>query len=798
MGSGWVKNKFVGIVSTVCVCGAFLLISQSNVLADSASSTVHDDTIINPSSDEATTNSNSIALTSETSANSNYDTVEESDVSTQSDSANSQLAENTAASASYNDQMNVDLTSADSTTTSASNASSQNSVTDVNSANIIDLGVVDSTNQIEEAKSAAMVLYEQTGQAQTITAMEATSYSYTDAFLDSIRSGAIQGWVDYGILPSVTAAQAICESAWGRSALATQAHNLFGIKGSYNGQSITYPTKEWGGGGYYTINAAFRRYNSNSESVQDHGSFLVSNSRYANLIGNRNYVSVANNLQSDGYATSPTYASTLINIVNSYGLTSWDAAAFYLTDHVNTGHLDSVTIENGNLSLSGWHAATDSTNRSHRFIILLDASNNKEIARINVNSVGRGDVENAYSNVAGSYNSGFSILTPYTDALAGKNITVVSRYSSANDGNSDFVDFNFSLDLRQNSGNLDSFSIDSNGKLNISGWHASDQSLGKLYHTIIIYDMTKNVEIARYNVSNAKRSDVHSAHTDIYNSLNSGFGLSVDFTDAMAGDNLRVVSRYSSKPNGQVDSIDYWFNEKIFNRNDGYLDNFNISGDYLNVSGWNASDYSVGKNYHFIILYDKTKEKEVGRVLVNNSYRSDVAAAENGVYKSGTSAFSANFKLTSSIMGDELLVVSRYSSNKNDDGAKSDYWFNNSKRFNVNVGNVDSIRKTSTGVDVSGWHASDYTVSKPYNYIIVWDATANKELGRILVSNNVKRSDVSKLYSNVYNSLNSGFDVTIDKINIPKNHEIQIVNRYSENKNGEGNAIDIWSNKYNI
>lgn len=144
------------------------------------------------------------------------------------------------------------------------------------------------------------------------------------AFLASIKQAAIDGWYQYGVLPSVTGAQAILESAWGKSALATQGHNLFGIKGSYNGQSIYMRTAEYGNGGYYYINAAFRRYPSNYESVVDHGRFLAVNSRYHNLLWDRNYRDVTAKLQADGYATAPTYASSLNRVIEANGLTAWD------------------------------------------------------------------------------------------------------------------------------------------------------------------------------------------------------------------------------------------------------------------------------------------------------------------------------------------------------------------------------------------------------------------------------------------------------------------------------------------
>ena len=143
-------------------------------------------------------------------------------------------------------------------------------------------------------------------------------------FLLSIHDAALDGWRQFGVLPSVTAAQAILESAWGQSALATQGHNLFGIKGRYNGQSITMRTAEYGNGGYYYINDAFRKYPSNYESIVDHGRFLATNSRYNNLLWKKDYTVVTQYLHADGYATDPKYASSLNNVIRTYNLDAWD------------------------------------------------------------------------------------------------------------------------------------------------------------------------------------------------------------------------------------------------------------------------------------------------------------------------------------------------------------------------------------------------------------------------------------------------------------------------------------------
>ncbi|WP_035421909.1 glycoside hydrolase family 73 protein, partial [Fructilactobacillus florum] len=149
------------------------------------------------------------------------------------------------------------------------------------------------------------------------------AYKTSNSFIGSLLSGAIQTWKQYGILPSLSIAQAICESSWGNAA---PGNNLFGIKGSYNGMSQLLWTWEVYNGRSVHIQDWFRAYPSLAESIQDHGRFLYVNSRYSNLLWNRNYVDVCYKIKQDGYATSPTYATTLINIIEYNGLNWIDQA----------------------------------------------------------------------------------------------------------------------------------------------------------------------------------------------------------------------------------------------------------------------------------------------------------------------------------------------------------------------------------------------------------------------------------------------------------------------------------------
>lgn len=132
-----------------------------------------------------------------------------------------------------------------------------------------------------------------------------------------------------GVLASVTVAQAILESGWGQSALASAPyHNLFGIKKGFGwtGAVVNMNTSEFENGKWVTVVAPFRAYGSQIASFQDHTNFLLANSRYAaNGVTNApNYIAMATGLQAAGYATAPTYASALINLVERYNLQSLD------------------------------------------------------------------------------------------------------------------------------------------------------------------------------------------------------------------------------------------------------------------------------------------------------------------------------------------------------------------------------------------------------------------------------------------------------------------------------------------
>ena len=147
------------------------------------------------------------------------------------------------------------------------------------------------------------------------------------AFINKIGPMAAADMKASGILASLTVAQAILESGWGKSGLTVAANNLFGIKGTYNGQGYTCKTQEWDGSEYITVDATFRKYPSWAESLADHSALFNRLDRYKNLRGLTDYKLACQYVREDGYATDPNYTSKLINLIETYDLTIWDGAS---------------------------------------------------------------------------------------------------------------------------------------------------------------------------------------------------------------------------------------------------------------------------------------------------------------------------------------------------------------------------------------------------------------------------------------------------------------------------------------
>ena len=254
--------------------------------------------------------------------------------------------------------------------------------TDNHAASYSEVGVHDDSMsqmnlQSEEVLEEKQTSLEDYSKIAVLTNSSVTTSSYQEAddlseidqnqrhFLSAIKQGAMDGAKE-GILPSITAAQAILESGWGSSELAKAPNNnLFGIKDSedWHGEIVTVPTQEYLNGDYITVNAAFRKYASWNDSVVDHAKFFTSTewrkNNYRKVVNETDYRIAAQELKNAGYATDPSYPGKLISLIEAYKLYEWDAVSNTTNSVLENGGVDSQNPK-ADLTITGLNNTTGS------------------------------------------------------------------------------------------------------------------------------------------------------------------------------------------------------------------------------------------------------------------------------------------------------------------------------------------------------------------------------------------------------------------------------------------------------
>ena len=139
-------------------------------------------------------------------------------------------------------------------------------------------------------------------------------------YIEKYKAIALEEMVRCKIPASVTLAQGLHESSYGKSKLSTEANNHFGIKckGEWDGKKFFMNDDE--------PNECFRVYDQAEDSYADHSDFLVTRTRYAGLfdLPITDYKAWAHGLKAAGYATNPKYAEILIKTIEDYNLTQFD------------------------------------------------------------------------------------------------------------------------------------------------------------------------------------------------------------------------------------------------------------------------------------------------------------------------------------------------------------------------------------------------------------------------------------------------------------------------------------------
>ena len=182
-----------------------------------------------------------------------------------------------------------------------------------------------------------------------------------EEYIETYKDIAMREMKEYKIPASITLAQGIIESGAGNSALAREAKNHFGIKCHKGWTGKTYTMDD------DAKDECFRKYKKAEDSFRDHSEFLSSRSRYADLfkLDIMDYRGWAKGLKAAGYATSPTYATALINRIEMNKLYLYDQIAMgKITEKEAKKKLQAVDEKTPEVELASLELAYSPTDRS--------------------------------------------------------------------------------------------------------------------------------------------------------------------------------------------------------------------------------------------------------------------------------------------------------------------------------------------------------------------------------------------------------------------------------------------------
>ncbi|WP_218046850.1 N-acetylmuramoyl-L-alanine amidase [Limosilactobacillus reuteri] len=466
-------------------------------------------------------------------------------------------------------------------------------------------------------------------------------------------------------------------------------------------------------------------------------------------------------------------------------------------DKGNYAYLDNFGVKDNQLQVSGWNATNKALGKANHYVILYDRTAGHEITRVKVEPAVRPDVAKAYSQVINAKDSGFNTAFSLAGIDLNHELQIISRYSDAANGEGNYVSYwyapkKFAPANTSNQGSLDSFNL-SNGQLIVSGWHATDYSQVENNHYLILFDNTNKTQVKSIKVTNVARPDVAKAYPTVATAGQSGFNANFGTVNLTPGHSYSLVSRYSTLDggngdNGQSKTTDYWFNPVTLDQQASYIDSFTKTDNGYNVKGWMVSDQSINKpNAYLILLNDGS---EIDRVHVDLTARPDVAKVYPSIYNSQKSGFDVNFKVDPAKANGTLKVIMRFAG----DDANKNFSDQYSQDYPTNAGNFDNIHVTASQVTLSGWHASSQAANKPYEWLIVLDNNGQELYRQEITDKGLGRDDVQNVYPYIEGANKSGFQVTMNIPTKMQGHLVRFIHRLTDDKNGNGNFIDLSSN----
>ena len=359
---------------------------------------------------------------------------------------------------------------------------------------------------------------------------------------------------------------------------------------------------------------------------------------------------------------------------------------------------------------------------------------------------------------------------------------------------------------QSNYGDIDNFTVDTNNdQLSIRGWHVSDLAYGKPYHYLFIMNADTKREILRIKLPTTSRPDVARKYPNVYNSTNSGFEYTLQLYNKLRGKRIYLKSRYSSDSTGSKSYVDFDYQALTRQvpalQNQSFMDNFYQSKNKLRVSGWHATNLSDKYSTHYLILMNADNNRELMRLGVPKITRTDVAKAHPDIKGSAQSGFDINIDMPKKLRGKRIYVISRYATPQTVDSKYVVDTNFSKKALQItglqNKGDIDSFKQESDTLKVRGWHAADGSNKYRAHALILMNADTNRELTRIYTPT-VTRTDVERVYSQIYGAEKSGFEATFKLTNKLRGKRVYVISRYYNPETGDRAYLDYRYSKNTI
>ena len=306
--------------------------SQQPSQSQTASSAVNKNNVT--SQTKPTNNSQSTAK-SAVSAASESQSVNKVTTNAKSDQSNSQQAAKSMTSVTTNQQTTAKSVASQSISVASQQSAKNISATSQASQHMTSTATIQNsqssqlTNDVNNSTNTTKAQDLQRLQTLLQTEANYAANNYQEAFIEQIANAAIAIANKYDLYPSVMMAQAILESGWGQSGLSINDNNYFGVKGSYDGQSVDVPTQEWNGYQMVTINDYFKKYPNAEASFEDYAKVFTGSAWARNFYRgvfrkNAPTYQDATAWLTGRYATDPNYNIKLNQLIQEYDLSRFD------------------------------------------------------------------------------------------------------------------------------------------------------------------------------------------------------------------------------------------------------------------------------------------------------------------------------------------------------------------------------------------------------------------------------------------------------------------------------------------